>query len=335
MMTIQDLKADLEQRKRIVILSHRNPDGDAVGSSLALRWFLESRGHQVRVLLPSEFPTFLNYLPGRGDILIYDRSRNAARELLLEAQYIFCLDFNDLDRVDPMGPIIEKSTAKKIMIDHHLEPASFADFMISDTSASSTCEILFNFIEDYDEASTCTKQISECLYTGLVTDTGGFSHALSPKVFETAAKLLASGVDAGNVQNELFNSQPLKRLHLMGHVLTNRMQYLPDCKSAIIHLNKSDYVDFEIQRGDTEGLVNELLTAKDISVAILARELKPAVKLSFRSKGNINVREIASKYFNGGGHANAAGGSSMASLKETINKLVEVLPEYKEEILAG
>jgi len=335
MMTLEELKSELTERKRIAILSHRNPDGDAIGSTLALRWFLEDRGHQVRVIVPSEFPTFLNYLPGRGDILIYDKSKSATRECLLEAQYIFCLDFNDLARIDPMGPIIEKSTAKKIMIDHHLEPENFADLTISETSASSTCEMLYDFFNTYAPSEKLSEKIAQCLYTGLVTDTGGFRHALSPKVFETASALLSSGVDAAFIQNELFNSQPLKRLRLMGHVLTNRMEILEDCKTAIIHLNKSDYNKFDIQRGDTEGLVNELLTAKHISVAVLARELHPNVKLSFRSKGNINVREIASKYFNGGGHANAAGGSSPVSLTDTLTKLKGVFPDYKEAILAG
>ncbi len=327
------VKALLAHPKKIVITSHRNPDGDAMGSSLGLQLFLDQLGHDTTVVLPSNYPEFVAWMQGSEKILIHDDTPVVADEKLKTADIIFVLDYNGLDRVDKMGEVIGSLTdTTKIMIDHHLYPDDFCDYTFSDTSASSTCEMVYDFITGLEEGEKITVPLGECLYSGILTDTGSFKYSTSSKLFRVVAGLKDMGVDDTKLQNLLFNSLPEKNLRLLGYCLNNCMEILPEYKTGIISLTKEDYEHFDIQRGDTEGIVNYLLMMKQIKLAAFITEQPTIVKISLRSKGDFSVQEIAKKHFRGGGHKNASGGASFKGLRSTINKFKKVLPDYKEAL---
>lgn len=330
MENIASLKSDLSIPKDILITSHRNPDGDAIGSSLGLYHYLVRQGHSVKVAFPSEFPVVFSWLADSDKILIHDLEGEDLDAFIKKADIIFCLDYNALERIDKMGESIAATSCTKVMIDHHLFPENFADYILSDTSASSTCELIFDFIKLLGEEQLIDYTIGECLYTGIVTDTGSFKYSTSPKLMRTVAKLLERGVDDTKIQNLITNSLPEKNLRILGHCLHNRMEILDEYKTGIITLSKRDYEYFDIQRGDTEGIVNYLLMIKNVHMAAFITEQPTIVKMSLRSKGDISVQEIAQKHFRGGGHRNAAGGASYASLSATVRRFKELLPEYKE-----
>jgi bifunctional oligoribonuclease and PAP phosphatase NrnA len=333
---IKEVKALLAVPKNIVITSHRNPDGDAIGSSLGLYHLLIQMGHTVRVIFPSEFPPIFSWMPHSDLVIIYDLDQDRAKDLLKGADVIFALDFNALDRIDKMGEIIHnlKSKPKILMIDHHLFPEPFADYVLSETSASSTSELVWDFIKMIGEDQKLNPTIGSCLYTGIVTDTGSFKFSTSPKLFRTVAEMLERGVEDYKLQDLIFNCQEEKSLKLLGHCLNNRMEILPEYHTGIITLTKADYEEFEIQRGDTEGIVNYLLSLKIVKLACFITEQPTIVKLSLRSKGDFNVQEICRDHFRGGGHKNASGGYSYGGLKATVTKLKEILPKYKDKLLS-
>jgi phosphoesterase RecJ-like protein len=335
MENIGQLKLLLSVPKDIVITSHRNPDGDAIGSSLALYLYLNKLGHTVRVIFPSEYPDFVAWLPEAEQITIYDIEPERSEELAKRADIIFCLDYNSLDRIDRLGEVIaELSNTTLVMIDHHLYPDINAEFQISEPSASSTSELIYDFIQQLGDIQLMDTDIAECIFTGILTDTGSFKYSTSPKLFRIVANLLELGVDDVKLQDLIFNSQQEKHLRLLGHCLKNRMEILPEYNTGIIWLTRNDYEQFDIQRGDTEGIVNFLLKLKIVKIAAFVTEQPTIVKISLRSKGNISVQEIAKKHFKGGGHKNASGGSSYGSLRSAINKLKSILPQYKEMISA-
>ncbi len=327
------LKKLLSTPQYIVITSHRNPDGDAIGSSLALYHYLIQHGHTVRVAFPSDYPGIFAWMPHSEKILIHDIEPEAVEEALDKSDLIFCLDYNGLDRIDKMGEYIGKLNTKKAMIDHHLFPDDFVDFMLSDTTASSTCELVYDFIKLMDAEDEINQTIGECMYTGIVTDTGSFKYATSAKLFKIVGSLLEKGVDDKKLQNLIHNCLEIKNLQLLGHCLHNRLEIWDEYKVGIITLTKKDYEKFDIQRGDTEGIVNYLLMLKDVHVAAFITEQPTIVKISLRSKGDISVQEMAKQHFRGGGHKNAAGGASYASLPATIKKFKKLIPQYKEKIL--
>jgi phosphoesterase RecJ-like protein len=327
-MDIQELKAWLELPRDIVILSHRNPDGDAIGSSLGLAMYLRKKFHKVQVIFPSEYPVVFEYLDHVKDILIYDLKPNESKQAVEKADTIFCLDFNGLDRIDKLGEGVQFSKAKKILIDHHLDPEPFSDYEFLDTAASSTSELVYLWIKEMGDIDMADVRIGEALFTGLITDTGSFKYNTRPMTFRIAADLKELGVDDFYLQDRIFNALKSKHLRLLGHCLANRMEIIEEHEFAIIHLTKKDYLDFDIQRGDTEGIVNQLLYVKNIQIAAFVTEQPTIIKLSLRSKGDISVQEVATKYFNGGGHKNAAGGGVYASLHDVIDKLKRVLPAY-------
>ncbi len=335
MENIAQLKSLLSIPKDIVITSHRNPDGDAIGSSLAMYHYLNEFGHTVRVIFPSEYPDFVAWMSDAEKITIYDIEPERSEELVQKADIIFCLDYNSLDRIDKLGEVIATlKDTQIVMIDHHLFPDIQADFQISEPSASSTCELIYDFIAMMGDRDKINVTIAECIFTGILTDTGSFKYSTSPKLFKIVSHLLELGVDDYKLNDLIFNSLEEKHLRLLGHCLKNRMEIIPEYKTGIIWLNRNDYEQFDIQRGDTEGIVNYLLKLKDIKIAAFITEQPTIVKLSLRSKGNISVQEIAQKHFKGGGHKNASGGSSYSTLKGTINKLKQILPQYKEMISA-
>jgi bifunctional oligoribonuclease and PAP phosphatase NrnA len=335
MENIESLKTLLSSPKKIVITSHRNPDGDAIGSSLGLKHFLKKLDHKITVAFPSEYPDFVSFLPEANYILIHDTNPDFVEKAFDEADIIFALDFNGLSRIDNMGDYIEQHCKEKtkVLIDHHLEPEAFAEFILSDVSASSTCELIYEFIMQLGMEDLVDKTIGTCLFTGILTDTGSFKYSTSPRLYTIAAKLKAIGVDDYALQFELFNSQTEKQMRLLSHCLSNRcMEIFHEYNTGIIVLNKNDYEYFNIQRGDTEGIVNYILRIKNIRFAVLITEQPKIVKLSLRSKGDFSVQELAQKYFKGGGHRNASGGISYLGLRGTVDKFKKILPEYEEQL---
>lgn len=328
MENLVELKQLLNRPQDVVILSHRNPDGDAIGSSLGLSLFLQRNGHNVKVIVPSEYPDFLAWMPQADDILVYDNEPPAVELAMERATLIFCLDFNSLDRIDKAGELVDAAKVPKIMIDHHLFPEPFADYILSDTTASSTCELVYDFIQLLEQGQYIDPVLGECLFTGILTDTGSFKYSNSPKLFRTAAHLLEIGVDDLKLQDLIFNSMTEKQLRILGHCLYNRMEILPEFNTGIVTLTKEDYAYFDIQRGDTEGVVNFMLKMRNVKLAAFIHEQPKIVKLSLRSKGDIDVQEMAKRNFRGGGHKNAAGGASFHNLSVTVRRFKEVLEEY-------
>ena len=328
-----ELRQLLHYPQNVAIFSHRNPDGDAIGSSLAMQHYLEQYGHDVHVLFPSEYPLEFEALSGAEDILIWDIHTEECKQVLDKKNLFIFLDFNSYSRIDKMGDYVKNLPGKRILIDHHLYPEQMADYEYSEPEASSTCELVYRFITGMGDGQKINPTVGECLYTGIVTDTGSFRHATNSTVFRIVADLVDRGVDDTGVQDRIFNSQKEKNLRLLGHCLVNRMEYLPEYRTAFIWLTRKDYEDFEIQRGDTEGIVNYLLSIRDVRLAAFIHNQPTIVKLSLRSKGDIDVQEICRTHFNGGGHKNAAGAFTHDNLKVTIQKFKDLLPKYKAELV--
>jgi phosphoesterase RecJ-like protein len=329
--SIENVTPLLETPKDVVIFTHRNPDGDAIGSSLGLAHFLQQQGHTVAIIAPSDYPDFLSFLPGVDRIIIYDNDPDRAQEVVERSNLVFLLDFNSLDRIDKVGNLLN-DRVPRIMIDHHLFPEPCADHIFSDTTASSTCEMVFDFIKALGKQHLIDQRIGDCLFTGILTDTGSFRYSTSPKLFRTVAELIEAGVDEYKIQDLIFNSQTEKQLRLLGHCLYNRMEVLPELHTGIIWLTKEDYAKFDIQRGDTEGVVNFILRMRNVMMAAFIHEQPTIVKLSLRSKGDLDVQEIAKRNFRGGGHKNAAGGASFQNLRVTLRRFKKILPEYADTI---
>ena len=323
-----ELKDLLSMPKRVCILSHRNPDGDAVGSSLALKEFLQAHNHWVDVCLPSEYPEFFAWMPSVETIRIYDIEQAAVGEIIRKSEVVFCLDFNSLDRIDKMSPFINPDTQKVVMIDHHLDPYPFANISFSYPAYSSTCELLFDVVEGLNPGYYRGSQsFRDAIYTGIMTDTGSFHHSTSAELFDIMSQLKETGLDDRRLQELIANQLPDKYLKLLGHCLNNRMTLYPEWHFGMIYLNRADYAEFNIQRGDTEGIVNYLMMLKSVHISALVMEQPTIVKLSLRSKGDSDVQSLMSKHFNGGGHRNAAGGAMRASLDTVRQKLLYAVEE--------
>jgi len=327
---ISDIKSMLEMPKRVTILTHRNPDGDAIGSSLALKSYLEMTGHTATVIFPTDYPPIFLYLEGIESSLVSVAQMEESTHAVEQSDMIFLLDFNGLDRIDRLGPVVQESDAVKVMIDHHLDPEPIANWQLTDSDASSTCELIHVFIEMLGGRDLIDVNIGTAIFTGLLTDTGSFKFSTNTRLFQVASHLKAIGVDDYGLQNRLFNSLSEKQLKLIGHSIANRLELLPEIQTGIIFLNKDDFRRFRIQRGDTEGIVNYVLMMGEMRVAIFVTDQNGTIKISFRSKGDISVQGLARDYFNGGGHKNASGGTGKQTLTETIEYLKEVLPGYLE-----
>ncbi|MDQ3142049.1 MAG: bifunctional oligoribonuclease/PAP phosphatase NrnA [Bacteroidota bacterium] len=325
---IHELTSLLSFPKNVLILSHRNPDGDALGSSLGLSLYLQTLKHKVKVVLPSEYPVNFEWMPQTEEIITYDLNPKLAEEAIKEAELIFCLDFNSLDRIDKIGPLIQASTAPKVMIDHHIDPEPIADLLFSFDDRSSTSELVYEILMQAYPEKKIPGLVMDCLYTGILTDTGSFHHSTSARLFKILTYFKENGLDDTRIQELVLNSLPDKYLRLLGHCLHNRMELIPDWKFGLITLTREDYKNFDIQRGDTEGIINYLLMLKNVRIAALVMNQPTIVKLSLRSKGDISVQSLCKAHFNGGGHKNASGGSSKLNLEETIKKLKDVLPGY-------
>ncbi|GAB2529193.1 DHH family phosphoesterase [Rufibacter soli] len=335
MQQINALKELLQTPKKIMITTHHKPDADALGSSLGLAGYLLKKGHQVQVITPSDYPSFLNWMSGNDRVLIYSPSTDAlAQQIIQDAEVIFCLDFNHLGRINELGKYIEAAKGVKVLIDHHLQPDHFADIMFSETTAAATAELVFEVIRNLGDEALIDVNIGECLYAGIVTDTGSFRHASTTRnVHMIIADLLQTGIDICKVHRNIYDSYSETRLRFLGYVLKDKLTVVREYNTAFIAVTSEELKQYNSQTGDTEGLVNFALSIEGVRFAALFIDRPEAVKISFRSVGDISVNEFARAHFSGGGHKNAAGGISYVPLNETVNHFVSLLPLYAEQLV--
>ena len=334
MKNLQAFKEFMSQSRKCVIVTHFKPDADALGSSLGLAGYLKKKGHSVKVITPSDYPDFLCWMPGNSEVLIFHKDKPAAAEqFAMEADAIFCLDFSSLKRINELGEIVSRSNASKVLIDHHLDPEDFAEFVQWDTSAASTAELIYDLICELGDEKVIDSDIADCLYAGVMTDTGSFRHPnTTAKVFKVAADLVARGANPAKVSKLIYDTNSIERLRLMGFVLSERLQVLPEFRTAYITLSADDLRKYGSQTGDTEGLVNFGLAIKGVKLSVLISDRRENIKLSFRSLGEFSVNDLARKHFEGGGHKNAAGGQTNLSLEQTLKKFLDLLPQYKADL---
>ncbi|MCX6311485.1 MAG: bifunctional oligoribonuclease/PAP phosphatase NrnA [Bacteroidetes bacterium] len=327
------LKKLLSKPKRIAIVTHWSPDGDAIGSSLGLSNFLQKKGHAVTVIVPNEYPEFLHWMHGHKQVVDAMKNKKKAETALKNAEIIFCLDFNELKRINSLGEIIVKLSVPKVLIDHHPNPSEFADYVFHKVESSSTAELVYDFIVKMGGAKLVDKHIANCLYTGIMTDTGSFRFpSTSVKTHRVVAHLMDAGAENSLNHNRIYDDNTENRLRLLGYALSEKLIVLPEFHTAFFTLNDSEHERFHYQKGDTEGLVNYALTMRGIVFAAFFAERDGKVKCSFRSKGNFDVNLFARAGFNGGGHKNAAGGMLELSLEEVVKKFKSMLLEYNSKI---
>jgi len=323
-LAIQNL---LATPKKIAIIPHRSPDGDAMGSTLALYHFLLKMNHQPIVIAPNDFPNFLAWLPSSENVLIFENDRVNCTKVIQDAEIVFTLDFNALHRTGEMEQVLNKVTVPMIMIDHHQKPDSYATYMYSDTTFGSTCEMVYNFITFLDKKELIDKTIATCIYTGITTDSGSFRFpSTTSSTHRIVAELIDLGIENSEIHNQLFDNNSYNRLQLLGRALQN-MKVFPEFKTSYISLSQKELDEFHYEKGDTEGIVNYGLTIKGIEFAAIFIEHRDEniIKISFRSQGSFDVNQFARDHFNGGGHINAAGGKSYESLKKTIEKFENLI----------
>ncbi|WP_437921968.1 DHH family phosphoesterase [Sphingobacterium sp. LRF_L2] len=332
MLTGQKKLQLLSEPKNIVITTHHKPDGDALGSSLGLFHWLKSKGHQVEIVLSSDFPSFLDWMPGREEVIIYPESKDKAASLLQNADIIYCLDYSALSRTNILEPLIREAKGQKWMIDHHLDPEDFADLSYWDPKAAATAQLIYTFISDVNgDAESVTAEIATCLYAGIMTDTGSFRfRSTTAAVHHIIAALIDAGARNWEIHEYIYNSSTENRLKFIGYCLLNCLEVIPEYNTALFAITKEDLAKFHVTTGDTEGLVNYALSVKGVRLAALFIDRTELIKLSLRSIGEIPCNEICKKYFNGGGHQNASGGSSSEELSQVVNKFKSILPEYQE-----
>ena len=329
MKSIQEIFPLLNQSRQIAITMHQKPDADAMGSTLALKHFLTQLGHTATVISPTNWAGWVNWLPGVKEVVDFERDRQKAEAILNNADWLFCLDFNIFHRTKGMTEKLKELTCTKILIDHHQEPdvASF-DYGVSDTAKSSTCEMVYDFIVDSGHADKINKEIGECIYAGVIGDTGSFRFASAHAGVHTlVADLKSRGLNHGLVHENLFDNFLENRLRFIGHVLLNRMEVFYEYNTALITIPKSDLLKYHIKTGDTEGLVNYPQSIQGIKLVALVIDRDEERKWSFRSKGEFDCNTFARKYFEGGGHFNASGGRSSDSLEKTVEHFKQAMKE--------
>ena len=333
---IKRTKALLSTPQRIVIVPHKNPDGDAIGSTLGLFHYLKSIGQEVVIIVPNDYPEFLKWIPGNKTILNFEKEQIQSKNLIERATIIFTLDFNHMGRIGSMQAFLEAATATFIMIDHHQEPSDYANIMYSDLSMSSTCEMVYNFMGYLGDKDKISSDIANCLYTGIMTDTGSFKFpSTTSRTHRVVANLIDKGAKNTEIHNKIYNTNTLDRLHLLGRALKN-MVVLEEYNTAYITLGQEELNSYKLKKGDTEGFVNYGLTLEGIKFAVIFIENieEGIIKISFRSEGDFSVNEFARDHFNGGGHTNASGGKSNLSLEGTASHFVSLLENYKEKLNA-
>lgn len=312
---------------------HYNPDGDAMGSALGFYHYLKKKGKTPMVVSPNDYPEFLHWLPGNDDVVVYKRNNGTVLNALKEADVIFTLDFNDLDRTNGLERFLNEATGKKVLIDHHPDPGNFADLVISETYYSSTAELVYHVIESLGDEKLMDSIIGECLYAGIMTDTGSFNYNSSnPYTYYVVSKLLEKGINKDKIYGNIYDNYSEDRMRLLGYCLNQKMEVFPEYHTAFISISKDELKRFNFAPGDSEGFVNFPLSIKGIRFTAIFIEKDDQVKISFRSKGDFATNNFAEKHFNGGGHKNASGGSSNNSFEETLKRFRELLPLYKKEL---
>jgi bifunctional oligoribonuclease and PAP phosphatase NrnA len=331
---ILDIKQLLATPKNVVIVPHKNPDGDAIGSTLGLYHYLKQNGHNTIVIAPNDYPEFLKWIPGEDAILKYDENTEKATELVEQAELIFTLDFNALHRTGNMEYILTGSNAIKIMIDHHQQPDDYAKYVYSDASICSTSQMIYHFIEMLEDVDSINNEIATCLYVGIMTDTGSFRFASTTSTtHRVVADLIYKGANNANIHNNVYDNNSYNKLQLLGCALNN-LKLVNDYNVAYISLSQNELNSFDFKKGDTEGIVNYALSLKDVIFAVIFIEHRKEriIKISLRSKGDFDVNAFARNHFNGGGHTNAAGGRSELDMKKTIDKFISILSNYKNDL---
>jgi bifunctional oligoribonuclease and PAP phosphatase NrnA len=332
---VKKVKALLSKPKNIVIVTHWSPDGDAIGSSLGLYNYLLKKGHKVTVITPNDYPSFLTWMKGNNRILDFQKKESASKKAVAKADLIFCLDFNSLKRIDKLGDEVSASGALKFIIDHHPQPEGFADFMLHSTAACSTCELIFDFINLMGDKKLLDKEIANCIYTGIMTDTGSFRFpSTTAKTHLILSELIKAGAENAEIHNRIYDDNTESRLKLLGFCLNEKLTVFKQYKTAFFALSAEELERFNYKKGDTEGVVNYALSIAGVRFAAFMVERDGVIKVSFRSKGSFDVNKFAREHFSGGGHANAAGGMSELALKKTIDKFVSLLPKYEKQLNA-
>jgi len=321
------IKSVIEKSKKITIISHVNPDGDAVGSSLALWQVLKNRGNNdVKVVTPSRYPDFLVWLSGGDNVIVGNKDFNFAKDTIESSDLLVLVDFSTIDRTGCLESLIKNSNAIKIHIDHHLYTDSFADYIITDTSYSSTSEMIWELLSEWNYHKYINKEVAEAIYVGLMTDTGSFSYSnTNERSHKIAAELFNCGIDVQQIYSKVYCTYSYDRMKLLGYVLNEKMKLLKEYKVCYITLSLAELNRFNYKTGDTEGFVNYGLMIDDIILSVLFIEKKDYIKISFRSKGEFSAGDFAKKYFNGGGHRNASGGLFYGSMEECVNKFIEIV----------
>jgi len=336
-MTTTDITATqalLSSPKNIAIIPHKNPDGDAMGSTLALCAYLNKKGHTAVVVAPNEYPHFLQWLPGNKEVVLYTAHNASAKAHINKADIIFTLDFNDFSRTGDMASDLAAAEASFVMIDHHQQPSDYAVVTYSDTKMSSTCEMVYNFINYLGDLDLMDANMASCLYTGIMTDTGSFRFpSTTAATHEVIAGLIHKGARNSDIHQNIYDTNSYTKLQLLGVALQN-LRVVPKYRTAYITLTQQELDDHKFQKGDTEGFVNYGLSLDGIIFAVIFIENKAEsiIKMSLRSKGDFSVNDVARTHYHGGGHINAAGGKSDLNMKETIAQFISILPEYKEHL---
>lgn len=333
---IEQVKEIFAKSNNIIVISHVSPDGDAIGSSLGLKDYLCSLGKNVKVIVPNAFPDFLKWMAGTNEIIRYDKDKLLADNLISEADLICCLDFNALSRVDALKDIVAASKAKKIMIDHHLNPEDFCEVIISHPKISSTSELIFRLIYRLGGFDNLSLEGAQCIYTGMMTDTGGFTYnSNNQEIYYIISQLLSKGIDKDDIYRKVYNTYSVDRLRLMGYILYEKMQVFEEFNSALICLTKDEQKKFKYIKGDTEGFVNIPLSIKNVCFSVFLREdtEKSMIKVSLRSVGKFPCNKVAAEFFNGGGHLNASGGEFYGTMDDAVILFKRALIKYQELLL--
>ena len=335
-----NLHSVISSAQHVVLLTHQSPDGDAMGSSLAMYHYIKSLDKDAQVIVPNAFPDFLAWMPGADTVLLYDAQTAEANSSLEEADLVICTDFNAPSRIGTLGDKMLTLACPKLMIDHHLHPADFADFIVSKPEASSTCELVYEVLTTLN--AKLSTDIATCLYTGLMTDTGNFSYNSNrPQIYSIISHLVAAGANKDEIYNAVFNQYSVERMKMVGYCLYQKMRVFPEHHTALIYLSRKELYRFNFQKGDAEGIVNMPLQSKDIHYSVFMREDKATpdemeknggistkIKLSFRSQGDRPVNIFASEVFNGGGHANASGGEFYGPLQDAVQLFLDNYERY-------
>lgn len=335
MVNLEVLQGALVPNHKIIITTHYKPDGDALGSSLAVYHWLKNKGLQVEVVVPSDFPAFLDFLPGRENVHNYLTQPALYDRWIAEADVIIGLDFNGLSRINAMENAVRNASASKIMVDHHLEPEGFDNWRYWDPKAAATAQLVYKLIHDeMKQGDEITADIATCIYTGIMTDTGSFRfRSTTDEVHEIIAVLLRKGAPNTWIHEQVYNSSSENRLKFLGHCLLNRLEVLPEFNTALFSVSKEDLAMFDVATGETEGLVNYALSLKGIQLAALIIDRGELIKLSLRSVGDFPCNELCRDHFNGGGHLNAAGGNATGSLEEVVSRFKSILPLYQHLLI--